>query len=173
MDAVEHLPAVITVDQRRLRGGARSTVGTITDIAPLLRLLFSRAGEPSVPHADAFSFNLPAGMCPACEGIGEATVVDLDVFLDRSRSLQGGALRCEIFTVGGRNWQIIAGSGRFDVRRPVAEYSDAELHDLLYADGPEAGTEGGRVLYEGTPAGLLHVEGSHTGEYLRRAVAAA
>src|SRR5689334_22583674 len=66
VDAVEHLPAVITVDQRRLRGGARSTVGTITDIAPVLRLLFSRAGRPSVPNPDAFSFNMPAGMCPAC-----------------------------------------------------------------------------------------------------------
>jgi excinuclease UvrABC ATPase subunit len=134
VDAVEHLPAVIIVDQRRLRGGARSTVGTITDIAPLLRLLFSRAGEPSVPHVDAFSFNMPAGMCPACEGIGEATVVDLDAFLDRSRSLDDGALRCEIFAVGSRNWQILVGSGRFDPQRPVAEYSDAEFHDLLYAD---------------------------------------
>ncbi|MEY9926234.1 excinuclease UvrABC ATPase subunit [Catenulispora sp. GP43] len=134
VDAVEHLPAVILVDQRRLRGGARSTVGTITDIAPLLRLLFSRAGEPLVPHADAFSFNMPAGMCPACEGLGEATVVDLDAFLDRSRSLEDGALRCEIFAVGSRNWQILAGSGRLDPRRPVAEYSEAELHDLLHAD---------------------------------------
>ena len=134
VDAVDHLPAVILVDQRRLRGGARSTVGTITDIAPLLRLLFSRAGEPLVPHADAFSFNMPAGMCPGCEGLGEATVVDLDVFLDRSRSLQGGALRCEIFAVGSRNWQILAASGRLDPRRPVADYSETELHDLLYAD---------------------------------------
>ncbi|WP_194893027.1 ATP-binding cassette domain-containing protein [Catenulispora pinisilvae] len=134
VDTVEHLPAVIMVDQRRLRGGARSTVGTITDIAPLLRLLFSRAGEPLVPHADAFSFNMPAGMCPACEGLGEATVVDLDVFLDRSRSLDDGALLCEVFAVGSRNWQILVGSGRLDSARPVAEYSDTELHDLLYAD---------------------------------------
>src|SRR5688572_3356563 len=67
VDTVRHLPAVVTVDQRRLRGGARSTVGTITDIAPILRLLYSRAGEPAVGHADAFSFNMPAGMCPACE----------------------------------------------------------------------------------------------------------
>jgi len=155
VDAVEHLPAVITVDQRRLRGGARSTVGTITDIAPLLRLLFSRAGEPLVPHVDAFSFNLPAGMCPACEGLGEATVVDLDAFLDRSRSLEGGALRCEVFAVGSRNWQILAGSGRFDLRRPVAEYSEAELHDLLHADDGVVAMEFQGQAYNASYEGAL------------------
>ncbi|GAA2005222.1 excinuclease ABC subunit UvrA [Catenulispora subtropica] len=134
VDAVDHLPAVITVDQRRLRGGARSTVGTITDIAPVLRLLFSRAGRPSVPNPDAFSFNMPAGMCPACAGLGETTVVDLDVFLDRTRSLNGGALRSDVFAVGSRNWRILVDSGRFDPDRPVDDYTDTELHDLLYAD---------------------------------------
>ncbi|MFD0632726.1 ATP-binding cassette domain-containing protein [Catenulispora yoronensis] len=77
---------------------------------------------------------MPAGMCPACSGLGETTVVDLDTFLDRSRSLNGGALRSEVFAVGSRNWQILVNSGRFDPERPVAAYTDTELHDLLHAD---------------------------------------
>ncbi|GAB3713916.1 ATP-binding cassette domain-containing protein [Mariniluteicoccus flavus] len=77
VDAIENLPATIVVDQSRLGGGARSTVGTITDIAPLLRLLFSRAGTPHVGSSDAFSFNLPSGMCPDCTGLGEIVDVDL------------------------------------------------------------------------------------------------
>ena len=121
VDLVEHLPATVAVDQRPLLGGPRSTVGTITDIAPLLRLLFARAGEPFVGYADAFSFNSVAGMCPGCEGIGEVTDVDLDAFLDRSRSLDGGALRAPVFAVGSRDWYLLTASGRFDTGKPVAE----------------------------------------------------
>jgi excinuclease UvrABC ATPase subunit len=139
VDAIEHLPAVVLVDQRRLGGGSRSTVGTITDISPLLRLLFSRAGAPYIGPADCFSFNMPAGMCPACEGLGVVTDVDLDAFLDPARSLADGALLAPAFKVGTWHWQIFA--NRFDAARPVAEYSDAERHDLLYGEGGKVAVE--------------------------------
>jgi excinuclease UvrABC ATPase subunit len=133
VDLIEHLPATIAVDQRPLTGGPRSTVGTITDIAPLLRLLFSRAGEPFVGYADAFSFNMPAGMCPECEGIGEVTDIDMAAFLDTSKSLNSGALLAPTFKVGSRDWHLFAASGRLDPDKPVAGYSVQELDDLLHA----------------------------------------
>src|SRR4051812_3716640 len=92
VDLIENLSAAIVVDQKRLGGNSRSTVGTFTDIYALLRLLFSRAGTPFAGYTNAFSFNDPAGMCPQCEGIGRTMTLDLDTFLDRSRSLNEGAL---------------------------------------------------------------------------------
>jgi excinuclease UvrABC ATPase subunit len=133
VDIIEHLAPVIMVDQRRLGGGSRSTVGTITDIAPLLRLLFSRAGTPHVGGSDAFSFNLPTGMCPACEGLGEIVDIDLDVFLDQSRSLNQGALLAPAFKVGTWHWQIYANSGRLDPDKAVRDYTDDERDTLLYS----------------------------------------
>ncbi|MET0136246.1 MAG: excinuclease ABC subunit UvrA [Kibdelosporangium sp.] len=133
VDLIEHLPATIAVDQRPLTGGSRSTVGTITDIAPLMRLLFSRAGEPFVGYADAFSFNMPAGMCPECEGIGEVTDIDMAAFLDTAKSLNEGALRAPTFQVDTMDWYLLARSGRLDPDKPVARYTGQELDDLLYA----------------------------------------
>jgi excinuclease UvrABC ATPase subunit len=133
VDVIDHLPATIAVDQRPLTGGARSTVGTVTDIAPLLRLLFSRAGDPFVGYADAFSFNMPAGMCPVCEGTGEVVEVDMAAFLDTSKSLSEGALQAPTFKVGSRDYHLLAGSGRLDPDKPVAQYTDEELDDLLHA----------------------------------------
>jgi len=133
VDLIEHLPAVVLVDQRRLGGGSRSTVGTITDIAPLLRLLFSRAGEPYIGPADSFSFNMPSGMCATCEGLGVVTDVDLAAFLDPTLSLAEGALLAPSFKVGTWHWQIFA--NRFDANRPVGSFSAAERADLLYGEG--------------------------------------
>ncbi|GAA3440054.1 ATP-binding cassette domain-containing protein [Kutzneria kofuensis] len=151
VDIIEHLPAVVLVDQRRLGGGSRSTVGTITDIAPLLRLMFSRAGDPYIGPADSFSFNMPSGMCPTCEGLGVVTDVDLAVFLDPARSLADGALLAPAFKVGTWHWQIFA--NRFDVDKPVASFSEAERHDLLYGEGGTVEVEnlGQRInaTYEG------------------------
>ncbi|MEN3616060.1 excinuclease ABC subunit UvrA [Plantactinospora sp. ZYX-F-223] len=133
VDLIEHLPATVAIDQRPLTGGPRSTVGTITDIAPLLRLLFARVGEPFVGYPDAFSFNMPAGMCPECEGLGEVTDVDLAAFLDPTRSLNQGALLAPTFKVGSRDWHLLVASGRLDPDKPVSAYSERELDDLLYA----------------------------------------
>ncbi|MBB5907263.1 excinuclease UvrABC ATPase subunit [Actinoalloteichus hymeniacidonis] len=132
VDLIENLSAVVLVDQRRLGGGSRSTVGTITDIAPMLRMLFSRAGTPSIGQADAFSFNLPAGMCPRCEGIGEVVDIEMDRFLDPQRSLNEGALLAPAFKVGTWNWQIYGNSELFDADKKICDYTDAERELLLH-----------------------------------------
>lgn len=131
-DAVENLSAAIVVDQKRLGGNARSTVGTITDIAPLLRLLFSRDGTPHLGYSHRFSFNDPQGMCPRCEGIGRTTELNLDALVDRSLSLNEGAIRHPDFGVGKWFWQVYGESGLFDNDKPLAAYSPAEWKTLLY-----------------------------------------
>jgi excinuclease ABC A subunit len=135
VDTIENLSAAIIVDQKRLGGGSRSTVGTITDIAPLLRLLFSRAGRPYLGYSNVFSFNDPQGMCPECEGIGKSVQVDLDVHIDRSRSLRDGALLHPDFAVTGWVWKMYAASGFFDLDKPLADYSPGEWQQLLYGEG--------------------------------------
>jgi excinuclease UvrABC ATPase subunit len=132
VESIEHLNAPIIIDQRRVGGGSRSTVGTYTDIAALLRLLFSRAGQPYAGPGFAFSFNTPQGMCPECEGIGRTVQVDLDKLLDRSKSLNGGAILHPEFKVGKWMWKMYPLSGLFDNDKPLSEYSEEELHALLY-----------------------------------------
>src|SRR5947209_2472887 len=83
---IETLSMAIVVDQKRLGGGSHSTVGTITDISAVLRLLYSRIGQPHVGNYNVFSFNDPQGMCPECNGLGRKFGVNLDVFLDTSKS---------------------------------------------------------------------------------------
>ena len=89
-DAIENLSMAIVVDQKRLGGGSHSTVGTITDIYSVLRLLYSRVGQPFIGSSNVFSFNDPQGMCPNCNGIGRKIGVDLNAFLDTSKSLNDG-----------------------------------------------------------------------------------
>ena len=132
VDHIEHLNAPIIIDQKRVGGGSRSTVGTYTDIAVLLRLLFSRIGQPYVGPAYAFSFNTPQGMCPECEGIGKTVQLDLDKFLDRSKSLNDGAILHPDFKVGGWIWKTYTFSELFDNDKPIQDYSDAELEALLH-----------------------------------------
>ena len=127
VDTIENLSAAIIVDQKRLGGGSRSTVGTITDIYSLLRLLFSRVGKPHVGYSNAFSFNDPQGMCPECEGLGKVTTLDLDKFLDRSKSLNEGAILHPDFAVGRLVLEDATPlSGFFDLDKPLADYTDEE-----------------------------------------------
>jgi excinuclease UvrABC ATPase subunit len=150
VDRIEHLNAPIIIDQKRVGGGARSTVGTYTDISGLLRLLFSRAGQPHVGPGYAFSFNTPQGMCPECEGIGKTVQLDLEKFLDRSKSLNGGAIRHPEFKVGKWMWKTYALSGLFDNDKPIQDYTDKELHALLDgADVKVSFGEFGGLKYEG------------------------
>lgn len=132
VDSIDHLNAPIIINQKRVGGGSRSTVGTYTDISPLLRLLFSRIGQPYVGPAYAFSFNTPQGMCPECEGIGRTVQLDLDTFLDRSKSLNEGAILHPEFKVGKWMWKMYPLSGLFDSDKPIKDYSDEELQALLY-----------------------------------------
>ena len=81
VDALHNLSAAIIVDQERMGANSRSTVGTATDAHTMLRIVFSRLGEPHVGTSGAFSFNLPEGMCPACEGLGKVTTIDVDAIV--------------------------------------------------------------------------------------------
>lgn len=132
VDHIENLNAPVIIDQKRVGGGSRSTVGTYSDIAALLRLLFSRVGQPSAGPAFHFSFNTPQGMCPECGGIGRTVQLDLDKLLDRTKSLNGGAILHPEFRVGKWMWKMYPLSGLFDNDKPVGDYSDEELQALLY-----------------------------------------
>lgn len=133
-DSLRNLPASIVVDQKPLGGNARSTVGTVTDIQPLLRLLFSRVGQPFVGYANVFSFNHPQGMCPTCEGLGVVDRPDLERLFDCSKSLNQGAIRFPTFAPGTFRWKRYACSGLFDCDKPLQDYSADEWQTLLYAD---------------------------------------
>lgn len=133
-DSLKNLPASIVIDQKPLGGNARSTVGTVTDIQPLLRLLFSRAGQPFVGYANAFSFNHPQGMCPECEGLGLVDQLDLSRLFDRRKSLNQGAINFPTFAPGTFRWKRYVCSGLFDNDMPLHDYSEAQWQTLLYAD---------------------------------------
>ncbi|MFC4597774.1 ATP-binding cassette domain-containing protein [Cohnella hongkongensis] len=132
-DAIENLSMAVIVDQKRLGGGSHSTMGTITDISPILRLLFSRAGQPYVGPAHLFSFNDPQGMCPDCNGIGRRLGVDMNRAVDRSKSLNEGAILLPDYAVNGWDWSLILQSGSFDPDKKLSDYSNDELNELLYA----------------------------------------
>ncbi|MFG2876435.1 excinuclease ABC subunit UvrA [Streptomyces sp. NPDC048337] len=142
-DAIEDLSPAIVVDQRPLGGGSRSTVGTMTDIASLIRLLFSRAGEPSAGMSTAYSFNDPAGACPTCQGLGRTVQLDLDRFFDQDKSLNTGALLFPLFNVGGVQWTLYARSGLFDNDKPLKRYTRKEWDTLLHGS-----PQGGEVKIE-------------------------
>ncbi|MGW5440429.1 ATP-binding cassette domain-containing protein [Nocardia asteroides] len=131
-DAIENLSTAIIINQRQLGGNARSTVGTITDIYSLLRLLYSRVGTPWVGYSNAFSFNDPQGMCPDCEGIGRRLQVDLKALIDPSKSLNQGAIRHPAFAVNGWFWKLYANSGLFDNDKKLADYTEKERNTFLY-----------------------------------------
>ncbi|GIO08631.1 excinuclease ABC subunit A [Brevibacillus reuszeri] len=107
-------------------------MGTITDIAPILRLLFSRVGEPYVGQAHLFSFNDPQGMCPECNGIGRKLGVDMSKALDMSKSLNEGAIMLPDYKVESWDWTMIVQSGSFDPDKKLNDYSAEELEELLY-----------------------------------------
>lgn len=134
VDRIENLSVAIVVDQKRLGGNARSTVGTVTDINSLLRLLFSRVGKPFVGYSNIFSFNHPEGMCPRCEGIGTVRTIDIDRLVDRSRSLNEGAILFPTFAPGGAFWKRYVLSGLFDNDKKLADYTDDEWQLLLYQE---------------------------------------
>ncbi len=135
VDELTNLQAVIAIDQARMGGGPRSTVGTATDSWTLLRLLFATAGTPPVSGAIALSFNDPRGWCPECEGAGSASAIDVDALVDRTKSLNEGAIDFPGFQIGGWYWALFANSGYFDPDTPLRDFTDAEWERFLR--GPE------------------------------------
>ncbi|MFI6324983.1 ATP-binding cassette domain-containing protein [Nonomuraea sp. NPDC050556] len=130
--AIENLTTAVIVDQKPLGGNARSTVGTITDIQPMIRGLFAREANTSV---SLFSFNDPQGMCPECDGLGRTVVADVDKMLDRDKSLNEGAILLPNYKVGGFEWQMYGKHPKLDVDKKLADYTEEEWHTLLYGTG--------------------------------------
>lgn len=151
-DAIENLSTSIVIDQKRLGGNSRSTMGTITDISAVMRLLFSRLGQPHAGFSNAFSFNDPAGMCPECNGLGKKVEIDLDKFLDTSKSLNEGAILFPLYAVGTWYWKAYTFSGMLDNDKKLEDYSEEEMHMLLYGKGTYESNYNGMTFdtkYEG------------------------
>ncbi|MDY3619060.1 excinuclease ABC subunit UvrA [Agathobaculum sp.] len=135
VESIDQLTTAIVIDQRPFTGDFRSTVATMTDVAPLLRLLFSRCAEPQIGPSAAYSPNDPQGMCPACGGLGQTVQFDFDKLFDRSKSLNDGAIRFPGHQIGTYQWQLYANSGLFDPDKPLDQFTDAEWQDLLHGTG--------------------------------------
>jgi excinuclease UvrABC ATPase subunit len=174
VDVLDGLTTAILVDQERMGADARSTVGTATDANAMLRILFSRLGQPHIGPPNAFSFNVPSvrasgaitvergnrkavratftrtgGMCPRCEGRGSVTDFDLSQLYDDSKSLNEGALTIPGYSMDGWYGRIFSGCGFFDPDKPIRKYTKTELRDLLYKEPTKIKVEGINLTYEG------------------------
>jgi excinuclease UvrABC ATPase subunit len=176
VDVLEGLTTAIIVDQERMGSNPRSTVGTATDTNAMLRILFSRLGQPHIGPPNAYSFNVPSvkaggaitiergagktkaekatftrlgGMCPRCEGMGSVTDFDLSALYDDSLSLNEGALTIPGYSMDGWYGRIFRGCGFFDPDKPIRKYTKRELHDLLYKEPTKIKVDGINLTYEG------------------------
>jgi excinuclease UvrABC ATPase subunit len=175
VDVLEGLTTAIIVDQQRLGADTRSTVGTATDANAMLRIVFSRLGQPHIGSPKAFSFNVASisgagavtlerggktvkerrsfsitgGMCPRCEGRGSVTDLDLTQLYDESKSLHEGALTIPGYSMDGWYGRIFAGSGFFDMDKPIRRFTKKQLHDLLHKEPTKIKVDGINLTYEG------------------------
>jgi len=175
VDVLEGLTTAIIVDQERMGANARSTVGTATDANAILRILFSRLGQPHIGPAIAYSFNVPTrkasgsmtvdkgkgerivvrgavyhgGMCPRCEGMGSVNDIDLTQVYDQSKSLAEGAITVPGYKAGGWSVRLFTESGFLDPNKPINKYTKKELHDFLYKEPVKVKVTGINLTYEG------------------------
>ncbi|WP_448810007.1 ATP-binding cassette domain-containing protein [Agromyces bauzanensis] len=174
VDVLDGLTTAILVDQERMGANARSTVGTVTDANALLRILFSRLGQPHIGSPQAFSFNIPTvhgsgaitiergeestlqrtftqlgGMCPHCEGMGTVTDIDLSQLYDEAKSLSAGAITVPGYTADGWSTRMFSESGFFDPGKPVRDFTETELHDFLHREPTKVKINGINLTYEG------------------------
>ncbi|GAA3216632.1 ATP-binding cassette domain-containing protein [Dactylosporangium siamense] len=175
VDVLEGLTTAIIVDQQRMGADPRSTVGTATDANAMLRILFSRLGQPHIGSPQAFSFNVASisgagavtikkagqtvkerrsfsitgGMCARCEGRGKVNDIDLSQLYDDSKSLSEGALTIPGYSMEGWFGRIFSGSGYFDMDKPIRKYTKKELHDLLHREPTKIKVDGINLTYEG------------------------
>lgn len=140
-DYMDGLTASVIVDQSRLGGNARSTVGTITDLYAMLRVLYSRIGEPHVGSASHFSFNDPNGMCPECSGLGKVLDINMEEALDEVKSWNTGMVNLPAFQPGSWYWKQYTGSGLFDLDKKLKDYSEEERNLLLYGAKTKDGAQ--------------------------------
>ena len=174
VDLLDGLTTAIIVDQERMGTNPRSTVGTATDANAMLRILFSRLGEPHIGSPNAFSFNVPSvkasgaitverggktkaekatfsrlgGMCPRCEGMGSVTDFDLTALYDETKSLSEGALRVPGYSMDGWYGRIFSGAG-LPMDKPISKFTKRELQDLLYKEPTKVKVEGINLTFEG------------------------
>lgn len=149
VDALENLSAAIIVDQERIGANARSTVGTATDVNALLRIVFSRLSTPHVGTSAHFSFNLPDGMCPECEGLGKVSAVDIDALVDRDLSLNEGAITVPAFTTNTWYWRLFAESPRLDPDKKLRDYTEDEWAWFMHQPATKVNTGSFNTTYEG------------------------
>src|SRR3712207_5816576 len=176
VDVLEGLTTAIIVDQERMGANPRSTVGTATDANAMLRILFSRLGQPHIGPPNAYSFNVPSvraigaitvergagktkaekatftrlgGMCPRCEGMGSVSDFDLSALYDDSKSLNEGALSIPGYSMEGWYGRIFRGCGFFDPDKPIRNYTKRELHDLLHKEPTKIKVDGINLTYTG------------------------
>ncbi len=176
VDLLEGLTTAILVDQERMGSNPRSTVGTATDANAMLRILFSRLGQPHIGPPNAYSFNVPSvrasgaitvergagktrtekatftrlgGMCPRCEGMGSVTDFDLTALYDESKSLNEGAITIPGYSMEGWYGRIFRGCGFFDPDKPISKFSKKELYDLLHKEPTKIKVEGINLTYSG------------------------
>ncbi|HXQ33171.1 MAG TPA: hypothetical protein VN843_04035, partial [Anaerolineales bacterium] len=164
-DAIENLSMSIVVDQKRMGGGSHSTVGTITDINTILRMMFSRIGQPHVGPTNVFGFNDPQGMCPNCNGLGRKLDVDLDKFLDKSKSLNEGAILFPEYAVDSWSWSNLINTGLFDPDKKISKYTQKEMNDLLYSEPIKVKTKLGAKDFNLTYEGIVN---RFTNKYIKR-----
>jgi len=175
VDVLDGLTTAILVDQQRMGGDPRSTVGTATDANAMLRILFSRIGTPHIGSPQAFSFNVASisgsgavtferggtttkerrsfnitgGMCPRCEGRGAVTDIDLTALYDDRKSLNEGALTIPGYSMDGWFGRIFNGCGFFDPDKPIRAFTKKQLQDLLYKEATKIKVDGINLTYEG------------------------
>jgi excinuclease UvrABC ATPase subunit len=175
VDVLEGLTTAILVDQERMGTNSRSTVGTATDANAMLRILFSRLGQPHIGPPTAYSFNVPmrkasgsmtvdkgkgerivvrdlvyyGGMCPRCEGMGSVTDIDLSQLYDDSKSLAEGAITIPGYKADGWSVRIFTESGFLDPNKPICKYTKKELHDFLHREPAKVKVNGINLTYEG------------------------
>jgi len=174
VDVLEGLTTAIIVDQERMGASSRSTVGTVTDVNAMLRVLWSRLGKPHIGSSNAFSFNVPSvsavgqitvekgegktekrvftrtgGMCPKCEGMGQVSDIDLSQLYDDRKSLNEGALTIPGYSVDGWYVRIFGESGFIDPDKPIRKYTKKERQDFLYKEPTKVKVGNVNLTYEG------------------------
>ncbi|MDN3444015.1 excinuclease ABC subunit UvrA [Microbacterium sp. APC 3901] len=173
VDVLEGLTTSIIVDQERLGANPRSTVGTVTDANAMLRILFSKLGQPYIGGPTAFSFNIPTqrasgvmtgpggekkivkdaiylgGMCPRCEGRGAVSDLDLSQIVDESKSLDEGAIMVPGYTADGWMVKGFSASGFYPADKPVAEFTEKQRQLFLYGEVTKVKISGINMTYEG------------------------
>ncbi len=174
-DLMDGLTTAIIVDQERMGGNARSTVGTVTDANAMLRILFSRLGDPHIGSPSAYAFNVPSvkgsggitvergdktrtekatfsrtgGMCPQCEGMGSVSDFDQTALYDADKSINDGAILIPGYSMEGWYGRIFRGCGWFDADKPVGRFNKREMNDLLHKEATKIKIEGINLTYLG------------------------